>query len=222
MTYEKTATVNKPLEALSVMKTEMEVRTDVAMILHGYSEEKLQLHSSVIFAIKKGIKRMLSANGNIEHIMLTGHSLGGSLALKALYEINRDPDITLPRYKVSCIAYAPFVQDFNKYVDENKDNIEIHAFKNDRVYNNIFRNMFKKRKSETLFESSQCPYVKNTHLLPCIWKAVISTPDCLLRKADLQHVYGYTDVVGGSKGSWIAFARMLGVVVLSSLLGSLY
>jgi pimeloyl-ACP methyl ester carboxylesterase len=178
--YREPATVATPFRAALAALTEPEVLADLTVVAGGYSGRVTPLLGRAVAAIENDLRARLSGGRRRPSaVVLAGHSLGGSVALKAAREIE-DARLAGPGGAIParCVAFAPFVRDFRAYVAPLGEGSAVYACRSDYVYDNVFRRARAGRPpaAERLMGDPECACgaAGCGHLLPCIWRAALA------------------------------------------------
>jgi hypothetical protein len=176
VTYHNSVSIDNPIQVLKNVLKEPEILADMEMLVFGL--RKPSLVNSVVNCILEDIGR---SNPKPKHVYLTGHSLGGSVALRSKHVIGKK----FPNIRTSVIAFAPFVKNIDKYVDPS---VQIFYHKKDFVTNNLFLSMgLKNHKPQLHLLASRLQDHKEWHSMACIFKGIEDASEDVATRWPLQN-----------------------------------
>jgi hypothetical protein len=131
VTYHSTVNIGNPLQVLRNLMKEPELLADMQMLVFGM--RKPAFVRSAVGAVVDHLRAKMASGGwsPAAGVTIAGHSLGGSIALRAKHVLGK----LFPEVETRAIAFAPFVSNVQKYVTPGA---HVYYLEGDFVTHNFF------------------------------------------------------------------------------------
>lgn len=190
ITYTSVVSLRDPVKVLSRVLKEPELFADMEMLIFGLW--KPALVKKAVDAIVEDIKAV-----NPDRVAITGHSLGGSIALRAKHVLGK----LIPNLDARVVAFAPFVKNVTKYVQPS---VRIFFHEKDFVTNNVFISLRMRANGLHRLAASMQDH-NEWHSMACIYKGITEPePDSKTTQLSVRKKLIDMFAFGGGGGGGLA------------------